>query len=546
MGCILGKILRARASEDIEPMRPLRRHPSSSRRGAALLLSVLVLFVVITISIQIGIGTMTDARVARNDLGLAAMDDAIESAMLEVAEQLKNDAAGGEGGAGTDQMSAGMDPTAALDPGAAQAAAGGEGGGASVDSREDEWARPQRTEINGLELRIFVQDEDSKYNVLNMLHADGSSGEEMAEENMERVARIIDLAREGTELDISLNDAEDMAREMREHMLRRYSTANDEPEFLTTNPESDRRFPLTLREFARLESFEEHHFRDFRDETGAIVHSLGSFLTVWSCLTDMSSGGGGASGAGASLTDSLGEGISNATGSDQASITGGSRAGDTIEGLGTIEGGGGTQSPAQGGGEAGSSEGGLAAGEASDGFAVNINTAPAAVLKSLFDDRDVPSRFWDEVIEYRNMEEEVELEPGAEEPEPVFDEYGNEVIQRQIYDTVEELAEVRGWEDLTEEEQQLVRTYSTTTSNVFSVFITARRSTSNSEELFIASSAAEREREEELAAGLVRTVRAVVWRREGGEEGADLHPVVRWEVLDYSPYEVQDYPDEDR
>ena len=91
-----------------------------------------------------------------------------------------------------------------------------------------------------------------------------------------------------------------------------------------------------------------------------------------------------------------------------------------------------------------------------------------------------------------------------------------------------------------------MRAYSTTTSNVFSVFITARRSTSNSENMFIASSAAEREREEELAAGLVRTVRAVLWRREGGDSGADLDPVVRWEVLDYSPYEVQDFPDEDR
>ena len=502
----------------------------------ALLLSVLVLFVVITISIQIGIGTMTDARVARNDLGLAAMDDAIESAMLEVTEQLKSDLGGGEEDASTDPMEAGTNPLAAV-----EGAIGGEEGGA-VDSKEDEWARPQRTEINGLELRIFVQDEDSKYNVLNTLHPD----EQMAEDNMARVARIIDLAREGTEMDISTSDAETMAREMREHMLRRFSTANDEAEFLSTDPESDRRLPLTLREFARLESFEEHHFRDFRDEVGEVVHSLGSFLTVWSCLTDQASGGSSSSGAGPSLTDSLGEGISNATGSDSGAVTSTLSKDDTIEGLGTIEGDTGSQSLGQGASESETTDNGLSTGEPSDGFGVNINTAPPAVLKSLFDDRDIPSRFWDEVIEYRNMEKEIEREPGAEEPEPVFDEYGNEVIQRQIYDTVEELAEVRGWEDLTEEEQQLVRTYSTTTSNVFSVFITARRSTSNSEELFIASSAAEREREEELAAGLVRTVRAVVWRREGGEERADLHPVVRWEVLDYSPYEVQDYPDEDR
>ena len=34
--------------------------------------------------------------------------------------------------------------------------------------------------------------------------------------------------------------------------------------------------------------------------------------------------------------------------------------------------------------------------------------APAAVLKSLLDDRDVSGRFWDDVIEYRNLEEEDE------------------------------------------------------------------------------------------------------------------------------------------
>jgi len=504
-------------------------------------LSVLVLFVVITISIQIGIGTMTDARVARNDLGLAAMDDAIESAMLEVTEQLKADLGGGEEDPGADPMAGGMDPMAAIG-----GAEGGEEGGA-VDSKEDEWARPQRTEINGLELRIFVQDEDSKYNVLNMLAPD----EQMAEDNMARVARIIDLAREGTELDISTSDAETMAREMREHMLRRFSTANDEAEFLSTDPEEDRRMPLTLREFARLESFEEHHFRDFRDELGEVVHSLGSFLTVWSCLTDKASNGTSASGGGSSLTDSLGSGISEATGSQQE-ILGGGQGEDTIEGLGTIEGDSGLGSQGQGqgqgqdGGDSESSGEGLAGGDPSDGFGVNINTAPPAVLKSLFDDRDISSRFWDEVIEYRNLEEEVELEPGADEPEPVYDEYGNEVIQRQIFDSVEELGELRGWEDFTAEEQELVRSYSRTDSTVFSVFITARRSTSSSEEIFIASSAAEREREEELAAGLVRTVRAVVWRREGGEDGANLHPVVRWEVLDYSPYEVQDYPEEDR
>jgi hypothetical protein len=516
-------------------MKVLNRPPCSSRSGVALLLSVLVLFVVITISIQIGIGTMTDARVARNDLGLAAMDDAIESAMLEVAEQLKTDADGGEGDA--DPMGGGMDPAAAMGGGAAGSE---EGGGGAVDSKEDEWARPQRTEINGLELRIFVQDEDSKYNVLNMLHSD----EELASANQDRVARIIDLCREGTDHDIRLNDAETMAREMLEYMTRRYSSATDEAEFLSEEPMSERRLPLSLREFVRLESFHEGHFRDFRGREGNIVHSLGSFLTVWSCLTDKSSGSNGSQQLDAGMNAALGSGASSDSSNSTSAAATGSKDGSSTLDMGA---GAGTGSSAGGDASgAGSSGSGSAASSTgpSNGFGVNLNTAPVAVLKGLFDDRDISMRFWDEVIEYRNLEEETER--GEEEPEPIYDEYGEEVIQRQVFDSVEELQEVRSWDNLRLEEQEELRNYLTTTSNVFSVFITARRSTSNSDNLFIASSAAEREREEELAAGLVRTVRAVVWRRDGGDSGTALDVVLRWEVLDYSPYEVKDYPDKVR
>lgn len=514
-------------------MKRLSPPNSSPQRGAALLLSVLVLFVVITLSIQIGIGTMTDARVARNDLGLAAMDDAIESALLEVAVQLKDDAAGGaeEEEPGADLGGPGADPTAALD--------GGEGSEA-VDSKEDEWARPQRTEINGMELRIFIQDEDSKYNVLNLLHED----EELAEANTGRVARIIDLAREGTDWDIKEQDAESMARQMREHMLQLYSSGVEEPELLSTIPDNDRRLPLTLREFLQIEDFKPHHFRDFRDRDGSIVHSLGSFLTVWSCLTDESQGGGGGGGDGGAGAGAGGlgalqgeiEGGGDPLGADPAkgSNSAGSFGGEG--GMGDLEG--------AAGGDASGAGGSSGGGDSpTTGFAVNINTAPVAVLKGLFDDREISSSFWDDVIEYRNLREE--LESDAEEPEPVYDEYGNEVFQRQIFDSVEELEEVPSWGDLSTEEQELVRMYTTTTSHVFSIFVTARRSTSNRDDVFMATSAAERDREEEMAAGLVKTVRAVVWRREGESE-MDLTPIIRWEVVNFSPYEIQDYPEEDR
>ena len=62
------------------------------RRGAALMLALLVLFVLVAIVFQINIATSTDARVARNEITLASMDLAIESTLLEVFETLKMDA----------------------------------------------------------------------------------------------------------------------------------------------------------------------------------------------------------------------------------------------------------------------------------------------------------------------------------------------------------------------------------------------------------------------------------------------------------------------
>ena len=44
----------------------------------------------------------------------------------------------------------------------------------------------------------------------------------------------------------------------------------------------------------------------------------------------------------------------------------------------------------------------------------------------------------------------------------------------------------------------------------------------------------------------MRTVRSVVWRRVLEDGSVQIVPLVRWEVLDYVPLEVQDFPDEDR
>ena len=488
------------------------KSPVDRRRGAALLLSVLVLFVLITIVFQISIGTMTDARVGRNDIGLTQMDDAIRSARLDMFELLKGDAdaaaeSGDEsGGAGGDM--------------ATESGAGGGEGEAEppADSRKDEWAMPQRTEINSIKLRILVEAENAKYNVLTMLIED----EEESEEAFQRVVRIIDLYREGTEDDIDSRDAEEMATAMKEFMLERERSDWERPELLTQNEEREGLvMPMSLRDFLVLEPFYEYQFRSYRDPNDVQVHSLDQFLTVWSSpgtRSDLPEQGDDISGSSRTSTPSSGD-----EGSDESGAEG-------------EEGDGSDSSSDSGGNDEGD-------GTTSLGYAVNINLAPAAVLKGLFDDREVRHNFWDDVIEYRNLEEEEE--PGAEtDTEPIYDEFGEELIERRAFESLEELEEVRSWEDLDSETQEKARGLLDTNSEVFTIYLTARRTTSVDQGYGYASTPEEQARlDEDVRGALVRTVRVVVWRRSG-EEGTQIVPIVPWEVLDFSPFEIEDYPED--
>ena len=86
----------------------------------------------------------------------------------------------------------------------------------------------------------------------------------------------------------------------------------------------------------------------------------------------------------------------------------------------------------------------------------------------------------------------------------------------------------------------------TVQSSVFSIFIVARRSTSaEGDTSDMAGSPSEVRTREEAGDTLLRVVRSVVWRHKVDDEWV-VTPIVRWELLDYTPYEVEDYPDENR
>jgi hypothetical protein len=543
-----------------------------SRRGAALLLSLLLLFVLVAITIQISVTTGTDARVARNDLTMTGMDLAIESAMLQMQETLKTD---GEG-AGSDTPASPAESTnqagaaQGQQPANGQGTAPGSGTGSqgSSDTRKDEWATPQRTEINEVRLRILVVDEDSKYNVLNLANPDDKE----AEAALGRVSRILDACREGTELDIDSRTAEEMARAMRDHLLKRDDSRVPRPKLLTDDEQNrELGLPRSLLEFAGLSPFEPMHFRDVRDVNGKVAHSIGAFLTVWTAVSTAGEAlgvaragqeavaGGGSNQGGSTQGGSSAQGGSEAqagsttqdgrsaqTGSGQSS----GQNGSTQSGAGS-QGGNGAQTGGQAGGAAGAASGNTN-GSTNGGYGVNLNTAPPAVLKGLFDDREVDPRFLDEIIEYRNLEEEEE-DSGAtttseeEAEESVrYDEWGNEVLDLRAFEELAELQQVSGYDNLEGAAKDALTKLLTVESHVFSVYFVARRNTSAQGDLDPTADPEEaRRREEQGGESLVRVVRAVYWRRKS-DAGVDIVPLVRWEVLDYLPIEVLDYPEEDR
>jgi len=537
-------------------LHPRARLARAGQRGVALLLALLLLVVLIAITIQISVTTGTDARIARNDMTMSSMDLAIESALLQVDEALKADgesASQESEGAGA---AAAPGATGAQAPGAA-AAPGAPGAGQSEasDSQRDEWHQPQRTEINDIRLRIFVQDEDSKYNVLNIVNPDEGEAK-LAEE---RVVRILDWCREGSrEYDIDTRLAESMVKTMKEHLMRRGDSKIPRPKLLTDVEGQDGGLPLTLEEFAPLQPFEEHHFRDLRDRDGEVVHSIASFLTVWTSLGvagDLpqtgkagSTSAAGAAGAGAKASSgATGSKGAQSTGKDGSTAQAGETTGGTTQG-GTS----GAGTDGQGGAAGTAGTPGSSGPTTSGGYAVNVNTAPAAVLKGLFDDRDIHPRLFDRILEYRNLEEEEKEsdtsseEAKKDEEEIQLDEYGREKIERRIFESLAELSEVDGFKDLPTEQQNKMNQILTTKSNVFSIYVVARRSTSVQGDMDGGLDPVEmRKREETEGDALVRVVRSVVWRRTIDEDVV-LIPIVRWEVVDYLPFEVLDFPPDDR
>ena len=447
-------------------MRILRSRglPERERRGAALLLTFLVLIVILMIVYQVARITGSERNEADRSLTLTQMDFAIQAALLENQKFLREDAeqaAGGEGDTGADGA-----PGEGIPDG--EGGEGEEGGGEEEgpsDSLMDSWATVQQSTIGEVDVISFVVDEDRKFNILGMLDED----DELANEAEAIVVRILDRCREGTMLDIDGGTATDMAQAMRRYMTDRFSETYPTPSLVGLE-DGMPILPLSLREFLVVPPFQDHHFRDYFDEQDNRVHSIDHFLTIYSSPT-------------------LGQ-----------------------------------------------------AADSELGYAVNVNTAPLQVLAGLFDSREIDPRVWLEIIDYRN---EIKENDGDEEEEATFrqNRFNEELPEFQVFTSLDQVEELPTLADMEPETRNLVLSRLKVESEVFSITILAKRSTrSNSDLQDFELTREEVERQEQDGTDLVRVVRKVVWR-QSGDEGAVMHTLMPWLVLDYVPLEVLDDPE---
>ncbi|MDF1838498.1 MAG: hypothetical protein P1V35_11570 [Planctomycetota bacterium] len=242
-------------------------------RGAALLITFLVLIVVLMIVYQVNRITANEQIEADRSLTLTRMNLAIDAALLQVEQDLIAD--GQADAEEEDEGDPGADPASQIpgnegDPADAAADTG------PVDSFNDDWAAVQATAIGEQNLSVYVIDEDRKFNILGMLNEDL----EQAQEAQQIVARILDRCREGTRVDIESGMAEDMARAMKSFLEDRVGGTFPTPNHLG-DEEVTAIMPLSMREFAAIEPFQNHHFEDYLDEEGYRVHAIDCFLTAY-------------------------------------------------------------------------------------------------------------------------------------------------------------------------------------------------------------------------------------------------------------------------
>ncbi len=533
----------------LTPLKTVRVPPNNrdGERGVILILTLFVVMITFALVTQLTIRTSVAHQTAKNSSTRVRMEYAAINAGQEILRTMADDmpAAAGEEGA--------MDALSGVDGGE-----GGTGGppqegdegqeeeddGSNSDSFEDEWARPARYTLGDIEVHAFVQDENSKLNLLTLFDPD----EELRQEARDRFVRILDYLREDMDDDLDQQAAnmilEDLvqwvegdARDLQfPPPLRHSVTRFVDPAISATAPEGEESgfvadesgdepqveeiveifLPYSLEELMLLEHVDEELFYDQLRPNDEIAPGLESVFTVYSSLA-------------------LDPPETESPETDVAGLTGVEGAAGATDGLGEGDGEGESQSALD------SAEGGLddllEAG-AGIGMKININTTHAAVLKGLMPRSEMPEFIVDSILRHRNEEDEEAL--AEQEGEDV--DYDEVELRRSIYRNdqptphryfrnMDDLTQVEGWEDRFDPESaEKFQTLIGVQSDVFSVYLWCR----------IQPKDWQQEHHYEEPPGAILRMKAVVWRR-AGEDGAKFIFIEPWHEVPYSRWRIPDF-----
>lgn len=542
-------------------MRLLRHAPRRTRRpqqGVALLLTLFIVLIVAVVVVQLAVTTTAEYAISNNVATVARLDAAIDSALVDARKALLDDAqssgSGGAGGAGggLPGMSGGGMPMGGAGGGGGMPGAGGEGEQADADCLNDPWANDQETSIGEATVKVHIEDENRKFNLLSIVSKD----QDYARQSFERLVRLLDMLREvdfgEPSYDLETAVAEQIATNIRQWLDGSGRKDFQRPNLLSNLADSPVTLPLSLDELIFVEGVDENLLYDMK--VGDIIYpGLTSVLTVWTAIQagpvkseETSSSGapgsstGGTSGAGGT------SGSGNSNPSDPNSQ--GQSSGDSPQTPGK------PKDPA------------IAAGK-SQGVKININTAPPCLLRALMPTFEIPTDVIEAVIRYRNSLDEEKLNSQRESGEysggdvPAGVDPGTKLIDRtslpigeiappaKFFATPDDLNKVDEWKNYTNEtaKKEFAKLV-TCTSDVFSIYITARPTSgfgSNEGQKFDAFEVKTRPDgtidPEDAPGGVVKRIRQVVWRRTGNNEPTLLPVVVREERYDRK-FSIPDYP----
>lgn len=485
-------------------MQIARERPGDGERGIALILVLLIVVLLYILVAEVVTRSTFDSMTSQNQTQEAGIRAALRLALVKAKQELADDTGGGDEGEGGGAAAMGGLGGA----GGAAAVGGGEAPGGAAeeaeagDSSRDAWFLPKSIyDDNRISVYAWIEDENRKFNVLNLLSPD----EDYAEISRQRLMRILDKIWEDTEEDLSGSEAESWANDIRD-WLRGAARNDDRPGPPIKRRASDKeggRFEqeknfeaLSLGELRLIPRIPEEVFDD-RILGEEILLGLDAVLTVYT-----------------SLATDPGDGEANAGQQPGAAAPAGAGQGGAIPGAGGAEGPGGL--------------GQLTVLE--PGPRININTAPRVVLRALEDEDVLPDTVLDAILRYRNeVDEEAQEAAEGENSERDTDELLQGDLQTKLkyFPGLDELSEVKEYKNLPESlEKKRFETMLTTKSHVFTIHLAA---------LY--------KRDEAGRSFSITRARSVVVRIEDGEEMVvqELIPLHRDGSL---RIRVEDFPEE--